>query len=611
MAVAEVLQPGVSDEQLLDVSELVGKTTLAEIDSAVHAAVESVGVELGHARMLADGWHAQVDVAPWAARSAPVVRRTDRASESLTLCHGDGPRFVSRSLASVHLRAPRSGELTDADLEPVPSDAGEPDHPVVGAGRLARIPRLESPLAASLLSYLLPGLGQLALGRGRWGGLFLVPSLLGLGWIGLQLGQGLASFGLSLFDDTFVVTLVGILAFLGAWRIVAVGHAFLAAPGRKRRPKLETAVVAALVLSIVATHVVAIAGALDVYQTGAAINSNDMVSNNALAGGSPFAPSASPTPSPTPTSTPAATSMEEEMAPFVPYASSVPSPLPAPTYWSNPDRITFLLIGVDFMTGRSHALTDSLILATLDVHTNTATIISVPRDTANFDLYYGGWVGPSFKLNELMSAASSPSFGSPDSGVTTIAKEVGFLVGLPVDYYAAVDLEGFVNIVNAMGGIDLDVKVAVNDPFTGTFVPVGPIHMDGHLALKYARSRESSTDYARSRRQQEVLVALARKVVTAAVVPQLPALLSLAGQTISTDFPMKYARNFVSAFRRIGTPTTCVLGPPYSYRPSPLSTSLWTTRLDIDRVAGLSVYLFGRESLYAGRPGVVPAPCAS
>ena len=85
----------------------------------------------------------------------------------------------------------------------------------------------------------------------------------------------------------------------------------------------------------------------------------------------------------------------------------------------------------------------------------------------------------------------------------------------------------------------------------------------------------------------------------------------LGPTTSSTDFPMKYARNFVSAFRRVGTPTTCVLGPPYSYRPSPLSTSTWTTRLDIDRVAGLSVYLFGRESLYNGRPGVVPAPCAT
>jgi LCP family protein required for cell wall assembly len=479
----------------------------------------------------------------------------------------------------------------------------------VRARRFGRVRRLESPIAASLLSYLLPGLGQLVMGRGRWALLFLVPSLLGLGWIGIQLSQGLDSFGLSLFDDTFVLTLVGIVAFLGIWRIVSVCQAFLAAPDRTRRPRLETAVAAALVLSIAATHTAVIAGAWAVYQTGVAVNTNSMLSDSSLAGGSPV-PTAAQTPSPTPTPTPTPSPTEEDVSAFLPFASSAPSP--ASTYWSNPDRITFLLIGVDFMSGRSHALTDSMILATLDVHTNKATIISVPRDTANFDLYYGGWVGPKFKLNELMSAASSASFGSPDTGVRTLAKEVGFLVGLPVDYYAAVDLEGFVKMVQAVGGVDINVRVAVNDPFTGTFVPTGLVHMDGHLALKYARSRESSSDYARSRRQQEVLVALARKVVTPAVVPQLPALLSLAGTTISTDFPMKYARNFVTAFRRVETPTQCVLGPPYSYRPSPLSTAgLWTTRLDIDRVAGLSVYLFGRESLYYGRPGVVPAPCAS
>jgi LCP family protein required for cell wall assembly len=446
------------------------------------------------------------------------------------------------------------------------------------------------------------------MGRGRWALLFLVPSLLGLGWIAVQLSQGLAWFGLSLLDDTFVATLIAIVALLAVWRVLAVGHAFLRAPGRRRWPKLESAIVAALVLSITATHVVAMAGAWAVYRAGAAINSNDMLSDSSLAGESPSvsyaAPTASPTPAPTPT--PEATSS------LPPWAFSSPSATPAPTYSSSPDRITFLLIGVDLMTGRSHALTDSMILATLDVHTNKAAIISVPRDTGSFDLYYGGAVTGGFKLNELMQAASSASFGSPDSGVETLAKEIGFLVGLPVDYYAAVDLEGFVKMVEAIGGVDVNVTTAVDDPFTGTFVPTGLIHMDGHLALKYARSRMSSSDYARSSRQQEVLVALARKVVTPEVVPQLPELLSLAGTTIATDFPMKNARNFVTAFRRVGAPTECVLGPPYSYHPDTSTTGgTWISKLDMDRVAGLSVYLFGGESLYSDRPAVVPAPCES
>jgi LCP family protein required for cell wall assembly len=469
---------------------------------------------------------------------------------------------------------------------------------------------VESPAAASLLSYVLPGLGQLVMGYGRRALLYLVPTLLGLGWIGLQLGQGLAGFGLSFFDETFVVTLTVVVALLGIWRIAAVGDAFLTAPGRRRWPKLETAIVVALVFSIAASHLVVIAGAWTVYQTGNAINNNDMLSNGSLDGGSPAPGSPSPTPTATPTATPAPT--PQDTSAFAPYASTGPSPTPSPSYPTNPNRITFLLIGVDFMTGRTHALTDTMILATLDVRTNKATLISVPRDTSNFDLYYGGWVGPQFKLNQLISAASSPSFGSPDSGVETLVKEVGFLVGLPIDYYAAIDLEGFVKMVEAIGGVDVNVTTAVNDPSTGTFVPVGLIHMDGHLALKYARSRESTSDYARAGRQQQLLIALAHKVVSAEIVPQLPTLLSLASTTLSTNFPLKYAKNFVSAFKRVETPTQCVLGPPYSYHPDSSTTGgSWTSRLDIDRVAGLSVYLFGNESLYVNRPGVVPAPCAS
>jgi LCP family protein required for cell wall assembly len=448
------------------------------------------------------------------------------------------------------------------------------------------------------------------MGRGRRALFYLIPTLLALGWLGLQLGQGLASFGLSFFDDTFVVTLTVIVAFLGIWRIAAVGDAFLQARGRRRWPRLETVMVVALALSIAATHLLVIGGAWTVYGTGNAINNNDMLSNGSLDGGSPVPGSPSPIPTATATATPAPT--PQDTSAFAPYASTEPGLTPAPSYPTNPDRITFLLIGVDFMTGRNHALTDTMMLATLDVHTNKVTLISVPRDTSNFDLYYGGWVSPQFKLNQLMEAASSPSFGSPDSGVETLVKEVAFLVGMPIDYYAAVNLEGFVKMVQAMGGVDVNVTTAVNDPSTGTFVPVGLIHMDGHLALKYARSRESSSDYARSSRQQDLLVALARKVASAAVVPQLPTLLSLAGTTLSTDFPLKYARNFVSAFRRVGTPTECVLGPPYSYHPDSSTTGgSWTSRLDINRVANLSVYLFGAESLYANRPGVVPAPCDS
>jgi polyisoprenyl-teichoic acid--peptidoglycan teichoic acid transferase len=488
---------------------------------------------------------------------------------------------------------------TPKDADPQLGAAAQPgDEPVVGIGRS------RSPVVAAFLSFLFPGLGHLLVGRRRSAVVFLVPALLAVGWFAVQLHQGWTWFGLSLFDETFAATLISIAVLLGAWRIAAVAHSFLVARPGGRKRKWEMAVAAALIVSIVAVHGAAVYGAWSVYHAGDAMNTNLDLSDASLAG--PKNPDASPEVTPYQSMGPRDTTSYPIS--YVP----TPTPTPLPTYPVNDNRITFALLGVDFMTGRSHALTDTMMVATLDVHTNKATILSIPRDTAGFELYYGGWVPNNFRLNTLMTAAASKSFGSPDSGVQTIEKELGFLTGLPVDYYVAVDLEGFVQLVNAIGGIDVDVKVAVNDPFTGTFVPVGMNHMDGHLALKYCRSRESTSDYARAARQEEVLTVLAHKVITPEVLTNLPDILTLAGKTISTDFPMKYARNFPSAFRRVGQPYKCVLGPPYSFHPDSSTTGgSWVSVLDIHRVANLSVWLFGPESTYYGREGVVPAPCGT
>jgi LCP family protein required for cell wall assembly len=265
---------------------------------------------------------------------------------------------------------------------------------------------------------------------------------------------------------------------------------------------------------------------------------------------------------------------------------------------------------MDFMVGRGHSLTDSMMLVSVDTSTGKVAIVSVPRDTSNFDLYWGGWAGSGLKLNELYTRVSSGDLTSPDPPMVTLKKEIGFLVGIPVDYYAAIDLDGFTRMVDAMGGVDVYVTSALSDPFTDTFVPTGLIHMDGHLALKYARSRMSSSDYARSSRQQSLLVALERKAASPAVLPRLGTLLSLAGKTIATDFPLKNARDYVSVAQDLSSVSQCVLGPPYSYHPDTSTTGgTWISRLDMARVANLSVAYFGPDSSYYGLPGVVPADC--
>jgi len=152
----------------------------------------------------------------------------------------------------------------------------------------------------------------------------------------------------------------------------------------------------------------------------------------------------------------------------------------------------------------------------------------------------------------------------------------------------------------------------IDDPSTGTEVPAGPVYLDGENALKYVRSREGAgdSDYTRAGRQQDVLVALERKMLTPAVLPRLGTLISLAGQDIATDFPLETARDYVPDIQGITTVSQCVLGPPYSVHPDmSLTGGTWTSQLDLDLVGGLSVFYFGRDSHYYGLPGIEPADC--
>ena len=290
--------------------------------------------------------------------------------------------------------------------------------------------------------------------------------------------------------------------------------------------------------------------------------------------------------------------------------SPSPSASPAPT--PNPDRMTVLLTGVDFLQGRHHALNDTIILVSIDLKTHSVSMVSVPRDTANFPFYWGGQASSSFKINTLVDAISAGRFGSPDSPMVTLANEVGYLVGVKVNYYAEVDIDGFAKMIDAIGGVDIYNPSLLNDPFTCTYVPAGNVHLDATNALRYVRSRETSSDYYRSSRQQRVLIALEKKIARPTTLPKLGSLLALAGRSIATNFPLNTAKDYWSVAENLASISQCVLGPPYNYHPDPtLTNGAWTRRLLLDRVANLSVSLFGTDSRYYGQPGVTPTSCQS
>ena len=272
--------------------------------------------------------------------------------------------------------------------------------------------------------------------------------------------------------------------------------------------------------------------------------------------------------------------------------------------------MTILLTGVDFISGRHHALNDSLMLVSIDLTTRKVAMVSVPRDTAAFPFYWGGQAPVNFKINSLANAISAGQFGSPDSPMVTLSNEIGYLVGVKVDYYAEIDMGGFIDLVNLAGGVDINNPTLLDDPFSCTYVPAGRVHLDGRQALSYSRSRESSNDYLRAGRQQIVMVALEKKIASPAMLPKVGSLLDLAGRSIATNFPLKTAKDYFDIAEHIGATSHCVLGPPYNYHPdSTLTGGSWTSRLLLDQVANLSVQLFGADSRYFGQPGVVPAAC--
>ena len=313
-------------------------------------------------------------------------------------------------------------------------------------------------------------------------------------------------------------------------------------------------------------------------------------------------PTVEPTPTRTPTPVPTATPTLQP----TPTGSPSPSPSPSP----NPRRLTILLVGVDFISGRAHALTDTLLLVSINLDTKDVAMVSVPRDTANFPYYWGGTAPVTMKINSLVKNVASGKVKSPDLPMITLANEIGYLVGIPVDYYAAIDMTGFSDLVDTVGGVDIYNPSILNDPSSCTYVPKGNVHLNGSQALHYVRSRESTSDYYRAGRQQRVLVALKSKLATPGIVPRIGKILKVVGKSLATNFPLNTVKNYVKTAEQVKTISRCVLGPPYNYHPDSRTTSgSWTSRLKLDKVANLSVSLFGTDSRYSGQPGVIPTPC--
>jgi LCP family protein required for cell wall assembly len=448
--------------------------------------------------------------------------------------------------------------------------------------------RGRSPYTAGFLSFLWPGLGQWYAGRNRTAALFALP-VIGMALILLlqaigSLGQ-LASLLLTPSSALTVVILIGLLA---AWRLLAIADAMSIGGVTKplrHRPTVMT--FGALALGVLVMHAAMGYAAWAFYDATSRIFVGDV-----SADGSP-APSLAPGVSADPD------------------AEYQASPIATPE--SASARINILLTGIDAAENRTNELTDTLLVVSVDPTNGSIAMLSFPRDISNFPLYDGRTYRD--KINSFMSYARRNKDEFPDGPLTSLVRQMGYLLGAPIHYYAAIDLAGFRRMIDLVGGVTVDNVRTINDPRYnwldgnhGFFLSAGKHHLDGRTALAYVRSRQGAgdNDFNRARRQQEVLLSLRKQLVKPEQLPHIPALLDAAGDTIRTNFPSERVGEMIDLAQGIDTSTIrqVVLGPRKYAEQIPVSETggIYKLRLKMDVLAALSIEIFGQSSRYATTP---------
>jgi LCP family protein required for cell wall assembly len=402
-------------------------------------------------------------------------------------------RSQARPLAQARPRAPIVSHARPlADGRARSRDAAD-----VGPGEARR-------LLVSGASAIVPGLGQLLDGRRDAGLRLAIPALVLAAFVALLVAiVPRLQLVATLVDPAILRIALASSLVVMAWRMLAVVHAFFG-PAYPRRPGILGVAGLALILGIVAApHALA-----HWYGSAAESAFGRFFSGEVdLAGGAKGA--------------------------MAPAAAIAPQ---------DGERLNVLIIG----TRRTAPLTDTMMLASVDLKLGTVSLVSIPRDLVDVPLGNGDTFGP--KLNSLYQYAASHPAAFPKGPMRTLEDAIGALLGVRVHYYAEADFVGFVRMVDLAGGVDVHNTRLIDDPRydglglkgRGFRLEKGDHHLGGYEALAYVRSRQGvgDSDFTRAARQQEVLVALRSRLMGGGhLLFQLPELLDIFGDTVRTDVP--------------------------------------------------------------------------
>lgn len=209
------------------------------------------------------------------------------------------------------------------------------------------------------------------------------------------------------------------------------------------------------------------------------------------------------------------------------------------------DIINILLMGSATYDNANYAgLTDTLMIVSLNADTGDVAVVSIPRDFYAYVPDFG-----MYKINQSYFIAERATQGT---GVDVLQDTITYNFGLEIDYWAWVNFDGFADLVNAVGGVDVAVDCAIedwmlkepdlnrNDADNWEMVTLwaGMHHMDGDLALWYVRSRRTSSDLDRARRQQDLLRAIWRKIRADGMLENFPTLWEQFNSVVDTNITL-------------------------------------------------------------------------
>jgi LCP family protein required for cell wall assembly len=227
------------------------------------------------------------------------------------------------------------------------------------------------------------------------------------------------------------------------------------------------------------------------------------------------------------------------------------------------DRVTILLLASDAGPDRTGTRTDSVVAASIDTHTGDVTLFSLPRNLQNVALPPGplhdAWPNgfPDLLNGVYQFVTNEPNLlkGARDRGAQGIKEVASYILGLPIDYFAMVNLEGFNEFVDAMGGVTVTITQRL--PIGGLLAdgtrvpPVGYLEpgtrkLNGSDAQWYARSRRDGTDYDRMLRQRCLIGAMVQQAQPTTVLKHFQELASATKKLAETDIPRSVLPDLIS-----------------------------------------------------------------